>query len=46
MDALTCCAEAEVDTKFTIFDLSVLKKESLSAPNKFGASYRVKVSIG
>jgi hypothetical protein len=46
MGASICCAEAEADTQFTIFDLSASKKQCLSAPSKFGASYGVKVSIG
>ena len=46
MGASICCAEAEADTQFTIFDLSALKKQCLSAPSKLGASYGVKVSIG
>jgi hypothetical protein len=46
MGASICCADAEADTQFTIFDLSALKKQCLSAPSKFGASYGVKVSIG
>ena len=29
MGASTCCAEAEADTQFTIFDLSALKKQCL-----------------
>ena len=46
MGASICCAEAEADTQFTIFDLSALKKQCLSAPSKFGASYGMQVSIG
>jgi hypothetical protein len=46
MGASICCAEAEIDTQFTIFDLSALKKQYLSAPSKFGTSVGVKVSIG
>jgi hypothetical protein len=30
---------AEADAQFTIFDLSALKKQCLSAPSKLGASY-------
>jgi hypothetical protein len=29
MGASICCAEAEADTQFTIFDLSALKKQCL-----------------
>jgi len=29
MGASTCCAEAEPDTQFTVFDLSALKKQCL-----------------
>jgi len=29
MGASTCCAEAEPDTRFTVFDLSALKKQCL-----------------
>jgi hypothetical protein len=29
MGASICCAEAEADTQFTIFDLSALKKKCL-----------------
>jgi hypothetical protein len=31
MGASTCCAEAEADTQFTIFDLSALKKQSFTS---------------
>jgi hypothetical protein len=46
IDASICWAATEADTQFTIFDISALKKQCLSAPSKFGASYGVKVSIG
>jgi hypothetical protein len=32
MGASICCAEAEADTQFTIFDLSALKKKCLISP--------------
>jgi hypothetical protein len=31
MGASICCAEAEADTQFTIFDLSALKKQCLDS---------------
>jgi hypothetical protein len=46
MGASRCWAVTEAATQFTVFDLSVFKKQILSAPSKFGASYGVKVSIG
>ena len=49
MGASICCAEAEADTQFTIFDLSALKRNVLSLRsghllneqigNLFGLSY-------
>jgi hypothetical protein len=35
MGASICCAEAEADTQFTIFDLSALKKQCLISWKKF-----------
>ena len=46
IDASICGAKVDADTQLTVFDLSDLKKQLLSAPSKFGASYGVKVSIG
>jgi len=35
MGASTCCAEAEPDTQFTVFDLSALKKQCLISYSVF-----------